>query len=328
MADTMTDPIEARLRAARPPEAAVADNAFDAELLVRVQAVPRGPVRRGRLHIALPAAAAVVAAMVVLTAGSGQVASPASAAITQALRWFDPAPGTILHFRSELRSGDRTLVQEIWQSADDPERQRHIERDGDRTVETAGGDVYDPATNTIYEAVPPGPALLAQRAHAIERKIAAAKEQGAPAAVVRRLRADARREGAGTLGAARSADLPAGDPTVMKIRLLLRRGTAVVRGHETHDGVDAWAIGLLPGPAAGPRWTLWTAVSDGRPLELRIDRGRGTPIVESTRWTTYEMLPASAAGRVLTLSAAHPDAAVVRDPDRLAAAQQRLFPNG
>jgi len=333
MADIVTD----RLRAARPPAADVPDDAFDAVLLARLLAQPpaRGLRTPRRARLALPAAGIVAAAVLALTAGSDRVANPASAAIVQAQRWFDPAPGTILHFRSELTSatpdgGHHTLIQEIWQSADHPERQRHVERDGDRIVETAGEDVYDPATNKIYEHVPPGPRQRAQIRTAIERKLAAAKAQGASADVIRRLHVDARKAQAGTLEDGAGAPLPAGDPGVGKIRMLLRRGDASVRARERHDGVEAWAIALEPGPQGegAPHWTLWTAASDGRPLELRIDNGPGTPILESTRWTTYETLPGDEADRLLTLTGAHPDARVGLDPERLDAARQRLFPKG
>ena len=338
MANPLTDPLDARLRAARPPVADVSETAFDAALLERVRAHPRPATRRHRPRaFALPAAgivsAATVAVVVLFAAGPDRVAGPASApaAVTRALRWFDPAPGTILHIRSELTStapdgGRHTLVQEQWQSADRPERQRHVERDGARLVESAGDDIYDPSTNTVYEHVAPGPRQREQLSEAIERKIATAKAQGAPAKVIARLRADARKAQAGTLESGAGATQPAGDPTVRKVRLMLRDGDAVVRGRERHDGVEAWAITLTG--SGGPRWTLWTAVADGRPLELRIDGGPGTPLVEGTRWTAYEVLPADRADRLLTLAGAHPDARIVRDPDEFQDALRRLFPDG
>jgi hypothetical protein len=298
----------------------VADDAFDPGLLARVTAQPQQHPRRRTSRIALPiAGATAIAAVIAVIAATGPNTSPASAAISQALRWFDPAPGTILHFRSVLTSAapdgtTRTVMQEVWQSADHPDRQRHIERDGSRAVEAAGDEIYDPATNTIFEPTPNGRALREQQARAIERKIAAAKANEAPAGVIRRLQADARQALAGTLETERVGTPPAGDPTVAKLRMLLNSGAATVRGRETHDGVEAWAITL---PSGHVTWTLWTAVADGRPLELRGGS-------ETTRWTTYEAVDGAAPDQLLTLTGAHPDARVVRDPG----AEQRLFPNG
>jgi hypothetical protein len=76
------------------------------------------------------------------------------------------------------------------------------------------------------------------------------------------------------------------------------------------------------------RWTVWTAASDGRPLELRIDSGAGTNAVEVTRWSTYEALSGNRADALLTLTAAHPGARVVRDRSAYEAATERLYPNG
>ena len=61
------------------------------------------------------------------------------------------------------------------------------------------------------------------------------------------------------------------------------------------------------------------SVADGKPLELR-DPGRDAsepPQVIS--WSTYEVLPASGADRLLTLTGAHPSARVVRDAAQVAA---------
>ena len=73
---------------------------------------------------------------------------PSSAsAITQTLRWLDPPPGTILHVRSVETKGGHTTTRELWQSADRPQSERQL-IDGPQSFESAGGALYDPATNT------------------------------------------------------------------------------------------------------------------------------------------------------------------------------------
>jgi hypothetical protein len=101
---------------------------------------------------------------------------------------------------------------------------------------------------------------------------------------------------------------------VSKVRTLLSMGRAEVRGHEIHDGQDAWAIALEPSVRGNDDWTLWVSSDDGKPIAL--DDGG-----ESVRWTTYELAPA---GTPLTLTAAHPDARVVRDNAEYQAARDRL----
>ena len=74
------------------------------------------------------------------------------------------------------------------------------------------------------------------------------------------------------------------------------------------------------------RWTLRVG-ADGRPQELRIDRGEGTEPLETLTWETYEVVPAgSDLDRLTTVRGAHPDATVVRDADAFEAAAARLFP--
>ena len=118
--------------------------------------------------------------------------------------------------------------------------------------------------------------------------------------------------------------MPAGDPIVAKVRILLQQGRAVVAGRAIHNGTDAWAISLRP-DAGRPVWTLWVSAADGKPLELR-DPGRdGSEQPQVVRWATYQVLPNSDASRLLTLQGAHPSARVVHDPAQTAAANQRLW---
>ena len=105
----------------------------------------------------MPAAAAATltaAAVLMLAGGPADVGGPSSAAaITQALRWFDPPANTVLHVRITEPQGGRTTTREFWQSADDRSVQREVVS-GDRPYETSGDALYDPATNTIYDAAP------------------------------------------------------------------------------------------------------------------------------------------------------------------------------
>jgi hypothetical protein len=149
--------IDHRLRAARPRAASPDAGAFDGDLLARVRAQPIAPRRGVRRAVALPVAAGAtlaVTAVVMLAGGPGEVGGPSSAsAISQALRWFDPPPGTILHARGVETQGGRTTTHETWQSAGDPTVERRL-GDTDHGLETSGDAFYDPATNTIYD--PPG----------------------------------------------------------------------------------------------------------------------------------------------------------------------------
>jgi hypothetical protein len=118
--------LERRLRASSP---AIDESAFDAALLARVRAQP---VARRRLPrtVAIPAAAGATltaTAVVMLAGGPADVGGPSSAsAVTQALRWFDPPAGTVLHTRSVERQGGRTTTHELWEAAGDPTRQREL----------------------------------------------------------------------------------------------------------------------------------------------------------------------------------------------------------
>jgi hypothetical protein len=245
-----------------------------------------------------------------LAGGPGDVAGPsaAGAAINQTLRWLTPPPHAILHARSVETSGTHRIIREIWQSSDDPNAER--ERiEGQRTFETSGDGIYDPATDTIYAA-------------------AAADAATTPPATVKRARdakkvAVARGSGPQT-GKAGGAALPASDPIVRKVRTLLQDGQMVVRGREMHDGVDAWAVSLKPDEGR-PVWTLWVSASDGKPLELR-DPGRdASEQPQVIRWDAYEVLPGASADSLLSLHGAHPSAHVALDPGAAAAAVQRLM---
>jgi hypothetical protein len=297
------DDLERRLRAARPRTARVEENAFDDELLAHVRGQPIASRRTVPRAVALPVAAGVTlaaTAVVMLGGGPGDVGGPSSAsAITQALRWLSPPPGTILHARSVETTGSQTTTREFWQSSEHPgsERQR---TEGAHAFETSGDALYDPATDTVYDppASPPeGDGADAKRP---QGKVAA------PAT-----------------GKPGDDAMPGGDPIVAKVRTLLREGRMVVTGPETHNGTDAWAISLKP-DVGRPVWTLWVSAADGKPLELR-DPGRdASEQPQVIRWPTYEVLPGSDADKLLTLTGAHPSARVVHDGAQTAAAERRL----
>jgi hypothetical protein len=285
------DDLESRLRAARPGSARPDDGAFDAELLARVREQPVARRRTLPRGVAVPLAAGVTvtaAAVVMLAGGPGDVGGPSSAsAITQTLRWLNPPPGSILHARSIETMGGRTTTREIWQTSD-----RRSERErfsGSENYETSGTALYDPATDTIYDAaLPPLPD-------------AKSKSGGDP-----------------------TAGLPAGDPIVDKVRVLLREGHMEVTGREMHNGTEAWAISLKP-DVGRPVWSLWVSAANGKPLELR-DPGRdANEAAQVIRWPTYEVLRGAQAKRMLSLRAAHPSAAVVRDAAAGQRAEHRLM---
>jgi hypothetical protein len=329
MAHDVIDDLERRLRTARPAAAAVDPDAFDGELLARVRDQPIARRRTVPRAVALPVAAGVslTATAVVVLGGPGDVGGPSSAAaISQALRWLTPPPGTILHAASTETQGGQTTTHEFWESADDPASERELVG-GARDYETSGDAIYDPSTDTIYEASdkPTGPEIAA----ADKRKRAFLKNHAkvAPAKNPKPAPAEKTQAVPGTPGIGKPGDesLPAADPIVTKMRILLQAGRAVVKGREVHDGTDAWAI-TLSADAGRPPWTLWVSAADGRPLEVR-DPGRdASEAPQVIRWTTYEVLPDTNADRVLTLTGAHPGARVVHDPAQADAAVQRLTP--
>jgi hypothetical protein len=203
--------------------------------------------------------------------------------------------------------GARTTTREMWQSADHPDSERQAV-EGTHDFETSGNALYDPATDTIYDppaAPPPTAADVAKAEHAGKTvKSADAAGRSKPG----------------------NGSLPAGDPVVDKVRMLLQEDRMEVRGREVHNGVDVWAISLKA-DVGRPVWTLWISAADGKPLELR-DPGRdSSEQPQVIRWPTYEVLPGgSDASRLLTLAGAHPSAHVVRDGAQIEAAERRLMP--
>ena len=309
MAHDLTDDLARRLRAARPPMGHTDENAFDAELLARVREQPIAPRRSVPRTVAVPVAAGLTltaTAVVMLGGGPGDVGGPSSAsAITQALHWLSPPHGTVLHVRSVETQGSETTTRELWQSADHPASSR-MRTEGAHAFETAGGALYDPATDTIYDA-PVKPPLGADGSKAKD-----GQKEVAPAGM----------PGTGKPG---SETMPAGDPVVDKVRFLLQQGQMVVKGREMHDGIDTWAVSLKA-DVGRPVWTLWVSATDGKPVELR-DPGRdASEQPQVIRWPAYEVLHGSGADRLLTLTGAHPTARVVHDPAQVAAAEQRLLP--
>ncbi len=340
MEHDVSDDLERRLRAARPHPACTDESAFDAALLARVRDQPIAARRAVPRAVAVPVAAGVTltaTAAVMLGGGPGDVGGPSSAsAITQALRWLSPPPGTILHAHSVETQGTQTTTREFWQAADDPAASRLLTT-GAETFETAGDALYDPATNTIYDP-PAGPVDNPQAAPddtgvAAAKKQALAVEQAAKKAPTPKATSGVgpavrKRAERGDRGAKPGEQaIPAGDPIVAKARMLLQEGRMEVTGRVVHNGTDAWEISLKPG-LGRPGWMLWVAVADGKPLEVR-DPGRdASDQPQLIRWRTYEVLPGDGADRLLSLTGAHPTARIVRDPDEVAAAQQRLDPAG
>jgi hypothetical protein len=304
----VSDDLERRLLAARPHMARVDESAFDAELLARVRAQPRAARRTVPRAVAVPVAVGVTVtatAVVMLGGGPGDVGGPSSAsAITQTLRWLNPSPHTILHVRSVTTQGAQTTTEEFWQSADHPTTAR-LRSEGAHAFETSGKALYDPATDTIYDAI----AVPPKGRDGVKLKPAEGK-----VAV----------PGSAATGKPGDGAIPPGDPVVAKVRILLQEGRMVVTGREVHNGTSAWAISLKP-DAGRPVWTLWVSAADGKPLELR-DPGRdANEQPQVIRWPTYEVLPGSDADEVLTLRGAHPSARVVHDAAKSAAAEQRLM---
>lgn len=337
MAPVVTDPIERRLRAARPASAEVPADAADGPEAQAVleRARTAAPTRRRPRALRTGIAVALAAlAVVVVAALPGADTGPDAALarpIKLAFRWFDPTPGTVLHYRNTLVStgpgGERTVLhQEGWQLVDHPDETRTVSTQDGHRSEAARDGLYDPATKTVYLFVPPSPGDLKRM---IERKIAAARAGGASDEQIEEMRRAAEKP------AGPPEEPEAGDPVTAKVRDLLRHGAARVAGFQTRRGVKTYAIELQPisrapagDPAGQTRWTLWIAADDGRPLELRIDHGPGTRAVETTTWETYELLSGDESARLVTVRGAHRDARVIRDADAVDEATARLYPKG
>jgi hypothetical protein len=277
--------IDDRLRAARPEAADVEEDAFDAELLARVQRLPIERRRTVPRRIAVPLVSAGVtlaaAAAVMFAGGPGDIGGPSSAAaIERALHWFNPPAGTVLHVRSIETQGNRTTTRESWQSADDPTADREV-LDGPIPYETTRDALYDPTTNTIYRG--------------------ATRET--PHDPVARI---------------------VGDPVVKKVRFGLEKHDMTVTGRERHNGQDAWEISLNA-DAGRPVWKVWVSASNGKPLELRDPGRDANEEPSTIRWETYEVLDGNDAARLATLQGAHPTATVVTDPAEVDAAWRRAF---
>jgi hypothetical protein len=288
--------VNERIRAARPP---IDDAEPDTELLRRVMAQPVRRSRRPLVAIPAVAVAALIAATFVLLGGN----QPETAsALSQAMHWFDPPPGTVLHSRIVNDAGQ---AREFWQDVDHPENSRTIEPNG---FEVGDGAIYDPSANTIYKdngkrSVPadkpqdPGddPGRDAKKKVKLDEENPGSTET---------------RPAPGRVDKPTDENMPVGDPFVAKVRVLIDMGRAGVRGRVVHNGVDAWAISLTAGDR--PPWTVWVRADNGKPLAFSDpgDPTRNKP-AESGVWETYEKLDR---GDVpLTLQAAHPNAAVVTD---------------
>jgi hypothetical protein len=349
--DELMDDLDVRLRQSRPVDADVDADAFDADLLARVRSTPLASRSVARRPIVLPVVAGVTVvatAAVLFIGGPGGTGGPSSAdAITQTLHWLDPPDGTILHARSVENDGDQTFTREFWQSADDSGLRREVFQ-GSQNFEIAGDETfYLPAANTIYDA-PKGAADKPRAEGTPEgRRKQVEDTAGEDAAKAAKLRAEgktpdetdggvkpapssaeqrAKASGAAANGVGEANEpLPVGDPVVVKVRMLLQDDRMTVAGRELHEGVEAWIVRLRP-VEGEPEWTLWVSAADGKPLELR-DPGRDGRAAQVIRWSTYEVLPGTAANRAqLSLTAAHPDAQVVDDPAQVDAARNELWP--
>jgi hypothetical protein len=334
MSDVMTD-AERRLQAARPVAADVPADAPDSAEGLAVLAAARTRIptaasgggarspRRARRVVAratvLGAAATMAGVIVGWPASDTGPRDAMARPVALAIRWFDPAPGTILHVRSTIESrapdgGTSRLVQELWQSVDHPERVRTVSiQDGIR-AEFGWDGLYDHRTDTVYVA-PTGRAP----GKALNRKLPARKERGDDK--LARKRDDAQQ--APTEKVLPPAQTPpAGDPVTTKVKFLLENGSARVDGRE-RGGSHVITLVQSAAAEAAP-WRLRVA-PDGRPIDVRVAATEG---VQAITWQTYELLRADDADRLLTVRGAHPGARIVRDPDAYEAARARMAPEG
>ena len=118
MAHLLDDELERRLRATRPPLAEP-----DEALLARVVAQPP-PRRPRRARVIAPIATLAVAGAAAFALLAGGPSTDNASAIEQAMHWFDPPAGSILHTRLTDTNAGVTTDQEFWGVADDIARSR------------------------------------------------------------------------------------------------------------------------------------------------------------------------------------------------------------
>jgi hypothetical protein len=181
------DDLFALVRAADPldPDAAQpAAETVDA-LLREILATPHpyGPAPAGRrrrvlvrLTVVGAGLAGASAAAFALSGGDQGAVTPASAAVIRhALAALDQPAGTILHvdMTGTQDNGDGTTItwrDQSWQQDDPPYDRRQVETNPDGTTAESGsaGDseqVFDPATNTIYQSTTTDSSSTARGAH-------------------------------------------------------------------------------------------------------------------------------------------------------------------
>jgi hypothetical protein len=285
MAHHVNDALDRRLRAARPRTAHADEHAFDAELLARVRDQPIAARRTVPRAVMVPVAAGVTLSVTAVVMLAG-------------------GPGDV---------GGPSSASAITQALQwlNPPKGTILHA---RSVETSGTLT---TTHEFWQSAD-DPAL--QRLVASGARASETAGDGFYDAATNTIH-DAPD---GKPGVPDMCDIPAGDPIVAKVRMLLRDGRMSVTGREVHNGVEAWAISLKPG-AGRPAWTLWVSAADGKPLELR-DPGRdASEEPQVIRWSVYEVLSDGDADRLLTVRGAHPTARVVPDPAHMAAEKKRLM---
>jgi hypothetical protein len=259
--------------------------------------LPRLGVRVGALVLA----AAVIAAIVLVTSTAGPDVETAKATtIARAADALRAGPGAILHIDSTLTSsfpqGQRwTTRQDVWQQQQGGLcNWLNLRKSAPGTpAGTEGGTVdgrdelYDPVRNAIYIA----PRIKVPRM---------------PAGV--------------TLPSECSymADF------AKQVRGLLTSGQARVDGHATIDGRDT--IKIVFTRAA----ETYYVAADGTyaPVELISGRPSDKTGMSTFVFHAYEQLPGAGNADLLSLSAQHPSAAVVYGLAGYRAANNRLFPDG
>ena len=182
----------------------------------------------------------------------------------------------------------------VWQSADDPDQPRFLVDAGAGHVYELGGPgkrLYDPQTNTIYDAGDKAgahgeKATLLRRTPTRRRRSLPARRRRRRSLPTRRRRrgpTPSRRRPTRQRSARRPRPAQAGSPgcptcgrggrpgrvhgrrpEVAKIRYVLQEGQASVTGSAVHNGVDAWVISLNATPAARPGRSGWTGPTGAR----------------------------------------------------------------